>query len=151
MHTLRDAAGQQLKWFNMGFSCYKLQGEGETLATANWEGKLLVAEAEDEQWLLKGSKPLSEKVEIYPGEVRHSLETAIPLASFEFCYQDKRQEFSFLDGRSFLWTWERSAIPTLTCLLPNGQKILCVHTLRRRLFDPIAFVLEIDLRGAFSA
>lgn len=58
--------------------------------------------------------------------------------------QDERQELPFLDGRSFLWTWERSATPILTCLLPNGQKILCVQTLHRRLFDPVAFVLEID-------
>ena len=144
MHTLRDTAGQQLRWFNMGFSCYKLQGEGETLATVNEEGKLLVAEAEGEQWLFKGSKPFSERVEIYPGEVRHSLDTALPLASFAFCYQEKRQELRFVDGRSFLWTWERSATPALTCLLPNGQKILCVQTLRQRLFDQVEFVLEID-------
>lgn len=152
MYTLRNYAGQPLEWVqpNAFQDFFTLQVNGETLATARWEGKwtknLVVGETESEQWLLKSTNILSEQVNIYPGEARDSLKAVLPLASFEFHYRKERLELLFIDGRSFTWTWKRSATPTLTCTLPNGQKALSVQTRRRRplVHNLKELVLEID-------
>ncbi|HEU5380670.1 MAG TPA: hypothetical protein VFV38_35045 [Ktedonobacteraceae bacterium] len=150
MQALRDFAGQPLEWFRIDAHCYKLQGHGETLAVADWgtEGNavknVVVGRIEDRRWLLRGTGLLSREVRMYAGDARDLLETAPPLGLFAFDYQKERQEFRLTNGRGFIWTWKRSATPTLVCSLPGGQEVLRVQTLRQRLFHPVECIIEIS-------
>lgn len=147
MPTLHDYADQPLEWFRLDSWSFALQRHGKTLATIDWEDKkkLVVARAEGEYWLFENTSVLSNDVKIYPGEARNSLKAAVPLASFEFHYREERQELRFAHGLSFIWSWQRSATPTLNCHLLDGPKILCIQTLRHRLTNPVESILQIEL------
>ncbi len=140
MPSLRDFAGQELRWTHPHFfqSVYELRAGDEILATVRSIGTFKtydVAVAEGQQWTFRRAGSFWKSwTAIYAGEVQEVNEQMPPVATYTRARGGGQLTFS--DGRSYTWKALSRWRSIWAWTGPDGVPLLSMKTSKRLTIAP---------------